>query len=60
VGGWEISGGFEKDRVQRRDNISEEVVDLFIVSGFTLELGGQRACLWGFHKSYQGERSRKR
>ena len=38
VGGWEISGRFEKDRVRRRDNISEEVSGLFIVSGSTLEL----------------------
>ena len=34
-GGWEIAGGFEKDRVRRRDNISEEVSGLFVVSGST-------------------------
>ena len=38
VGGWEISGRFEKDRVRRRDNMSEEVSGLFVVSGSTLEL----------------------
>ena len=38
VGGWEIAGRVEKDRVRRRDNISEEVSGLFIVSGSTLEL----------------------
>ena len=35
VGGWEISGRFEKDRVRRRDNMSEEVSGLFVVSGST-------------------------
>jgi len=38
VGGREISGGFEKDSVRRRDNMSKEVSGLFVVSGSTLEL----------------------
>ena len=35
VGGWETSGRFEKERVRRRDNISEEVSSPFVVFGST-------------------------
>ena len=35
AGGWEIAGGFEKDRVRRRDSMLEEVSGLFVVSGST-------------------------
>jgi hypothetical protein len=38
VGGWETSGRFEKERVRRRDNISEEVSSPFVVFGSTWEL----------------------